>query len=273
MSVKKDASGRRFVQAEVEVPGTPEEVWQAIATGPGVSSWFVPTEAREDGTVVSHFGPGMDAVATQTAWDPPRRFAAEGELAPNGPIMATEWIVEARSGGTCIVRVVHSLFASSDDWDDPLESIEAGWPDYFRILTLYLKYFRGQQCSNLQLMSFAPEPASKAWDALTSSLGLADATLGQRRSTPAGAPRLAGLVEVTGERGHPHQLLLRLDEPTPGIAHFFALPMCGQIFVVIRLYLYGDRAHAAALRDEPKWQAWMKDFFPAVGDPSNVSSD
>ena len=35
MSVKKEASGRRSVQVEVEVPGTPEEVWQAIATGPG----------------------------------------------------------------------------------------------------------------------------------------------------------------------------------------------------------------------------------------------
>jgi len=32
MSVKKEASGRRSVQVEVEVPGTPEEVWQAIAT-------------------------------------------------------------------------------------------------------------------------------------------------------------------------------------------------------------------------------------------------
>ena len=31
MSVKKEASGRRSVQVEVEVPGTPEEVWQAIA--------------------------------------------------------------------------------------------------------------------------------------------------------------------------------------------------------------------------------------------------
>ena len=47
MSVKKEASGRRSVQVEVEVPGTPEEVWQAIATGPGISSWFVPTEFEE----------------------------------------------------------------------------------------------------------------------------------------------------------------------------------------------------------------------------------
>ena len=36
MSVKKEASGRRSIQVEVEVPGTPEEVWQAIATGPGI---------------------------------------------------------------------------------------------------------------------------------------------------------------------------------------------------------------------------------------------
>ena len=31
VSVKKEASGRSYVQSEVEVPGTPEEVWQAIA--------------------------------------------------------------------------------------------------------------------------------------------------------------------------------------------------------------------------------------------------
>ena len=54
MSVKKEASGRRSVQVEVEVPGTPEEVWQAIATGPGISSWFVPTEFEEsDGRPVA----------------------------------------------------------------------------------------------------------------------------------------------------------------------------------------------------------------------------
>src|SRR6185436_1047836 len=107
MSVKKEASGRRSVQVEVEVPGTPEEVWQAIATGPGVSAWFVPTEVVErDGKPVAikaNFGPGMESVASVTAWDPPRRFAAESEgMAPNMPPMATEWSVEARAGGVCV---------------------------------------------------------------------------------------------------------------------------------------------------------------------------
>ena len=83
MSVKKEASGRRSVQVEFEVPGTPEEVWQAIATGPGISSWFVPTEFEErDGKPVAvkfNFGPGMEIRSVVTAWDPPRTFAAQGE--------------------------------------------------------------------------------------------------------------------------------------------------------------------------------------------------
>jgi uncharacterized protein YndB with AHSA1/START domain len=71
MSVKTEASGRRSVQVEVEVPGTPEEVWQAIATGPGISSWFVPTTFEQsDGRPVSvtmNFGPGMLATSAMTA--------------------------------------------------------------------------------------------------------------------------------------------------------------------------------------------------------------
>ncbi len=71
MSVKKDTSGRRSVQVEIEVLGKPEDVWPAIATGPGISSWFVPTEFEEgEGgipvKVVSHFGEGMDAIAVVT---------------------------------------------------------------------------------------------------------------------------------------------------------------------------------------------------------------
>ena len=268
MSVKKDASGHRSVQVEVEVPGTPEQVWEAIATGPGVSSWFVPTKVEEgEGgvpvRVVSHFGPGMDSLATVTHWDPPRRFAAESQdLGPDAPSVATEWIVEARSGGTCVVRVVHSLFASGDDWDSQLESWEGGWPDFFRILRLYLTHFPGQRCSAFQLMGVAPEPKSEAWERLTGPLGLAGAAVGQRRSTSPGAPPLAGLVERTGEGGYPEELLLRLDEPAPGLAHLFAMAMGGQVYLSIRFFLYGDRASAAAAHGEPLWQAWMNEHFP-----------
>lgn len=271
MSVKKDPSGRRWVEVEAEVPGTPEEVWQAIATGPGVSSWFVPTEEREDGTVVSHFGPGMEVVATKTAWDPPRRFAAESAgFGPGAPPLATEWIVEARSGGTCVVRVVHSLFASSDDWDDHLESIESGWPWFFQILRLYLTHFRAQPCAAFRVLGMAAGSAPEAWEALTSPLGLAGAANGDRRKAGASLPPLAGLVEQTGSGGHPLALLLRLDQPAPGVASLFALAMGGQVHLVMDFYLYGERAAAAAARDEPLWQAWMNRHFPRAAGAGDI---
>jgi len=269
MPLKKDAAGRRSVQAEVEVPGTPEEVWQAIATGPGVSAWFVPTQVdgREGGAVTANFGPGMDSAATIRVWDPPHKFVADsGDLGPGAPPVATEWIVEARAGGVCVVRVVHSLFASSDDWDNQLEGFEQGWPNFFRILRLYLTHFRGQRNSALQLMGVAPEPKAEAWAALTGALGVSRAALGERRSGAAGTPPFAGLVEVVGAADYPEELLLRLDEPAPGIAHLFALPMSGQVYLPLRFYLYGDRAAAVVARDEPLWQTWMKERFPVPSD-------
>jgi uncharacterized protein YndB with AHSA1/START domain len=266
MSVKRDEGGRRWIAVEVEVPGTPEEVWQAVATGPGVSSWFVPTEIEEQEgrpvAVTSTFGPGMDSRATVTAWDPPRRFAAEsGGLGPDAPPLATEWVVEARSGGVCVVRVVHSLFASTDDWDGQLESIESGWPAFFRILRLYLEHFRGRPCSPLQLMGFAAGPESEAWQALAVSLALAGAAPGQPWRAAAGVPPLAGTIAGIGEGRHPHQLVL-LDEPVPGIAFVSANAMGGQVCLTIYLYLYGEEASAAVARDEPVWRAWMQERFP-----------
>src|SRR5262245_6329517 len=151
MPVKKDASGNRSVEAEVQVPGTPEEVWRAIATGKGVSSWFVPStiEERVGGTAVTNFGPGMESVATITAWNPPRSFVAETQEGPGK--VATEWHVETRTGGTCVVRVVHRWFASTDKWDAEFEGHTFGWIGFFRLLRLYLMHFAGQRCSALQL--------------------------------------------------------------------------------------------------------------------------
>jgi uncharacterized protein YndB with AHSA1/START domain len=266
MNLKKDADGRRWIEVAVEVPGTPEQVWQAIATGPGVSSWFVPTEVRDDGTIVSRFGPGMDSVKVRTTSDPPHRFVGEGTMGPGGPNMATEWTVEARAGGTCIVRVVHSLFASTDDWDDQLESIASGWPDFFRVLSLYLTHFAGWPSSGLQFLAMAKEPAARSWETLTSALALGGARVGERFTTPATAPPLAGLIEAPGNGGgHAYQMVLRLDQPTAGLVNMHARTYGDQTMVAIHVYLYGDGAAAAVARDEPVWRAWISERFALMG--------
>ena len=272
MPVKKEASGRRSVQAEVEVPGTPDEVWRAIATGPGISSWFVPStvEERVGGTATSNFGPGMDSVATITAWDPPRRFAMNSQDDPNAPAIATEWTVESRSGGTCVVRVVHSWFASSDDWDAQFEGHEHGWAAFFRILRIYLAHFRGQPSAAFQAMAMTTPPVPAAWTALATPLGLSNAQQGQRVTSASGAPALSGVVERTGPAEYP-ELLLRLDAPAPGIAHLFAMAMGGSACLSVRGFFYGERAAETAAREEQAWQRWMSARFPAAEDVAQES--
>ena len=262
MSIKKEANGRRSVQVEVEVPGTPEQVWQAIATGPGVSAWFVPTEVdgRVGGTITNHFGGGMDSAATITEWDAPHRFAEEDSWGPNAPTVATEWTVEARGGGTCIVRVVHSLFAETDDWDNQLTGVESGWPSFFRILRLYLEHYPGQPSSQIQLM--AMPAASGAWEKLAGALNLAGAAPGERRDAGNGAPPLSGTVESVNAAGNPHTLL-RVDLPAPGAVFATACPVGEKAFVTVSFYLYGDTAAAVAARDQSAWTAWMTNLFPA----------
>lgn len=268
MPVNRDADGNRYVQAEAEVPGTPEEVWAAIASGKGVSSWFVPTNIEEkvDGVVTSNFGPGMESLATVKVWQPPHRFVADSrdDMGPDGPTIATEWIVEARSGGKCVVRVVHRWFTDKDDWDNQFEGHTHGWISFFRILRLYLAHFKGLPCSTVQFTAFTPRPIGEAWGAFVQGLGLSNAKEGERFTTGAGAPRMTGWVERVGPEAHP-ELLLRLEEPVPGGASLFAMPMGGQVLVIARLYLYGDQAPAAVAKCEPAWQTWINGLFPPPG--------
>ena len=266
MSVKEEASGRRSVQVEVEVPGTPEEVWQAIATGPGISSWFVPAEIEErDGKPVAltmTFGPGMEARSALTAWDPPRMFTAQGESWGGAPPIATEWSVEARAGGVCIVRIVHSLFASTDDWDDQLEGGMAAFSGFFRTLQLYLTHFRGKRSAITQLVAPVAGTEAEVWETLTAALGLKGMRVAQRWTAPAGVPALGGVVEYVTQT--PYDALLRLDMPGPGIAALgaFGFPGGGPTMVAMNFYLYGDQAAETVARETPRWQAWLREHFP-----------
>jgi uncharacterized protein YndB with AHSA1/START domain len=278
MPAKKDPSGRRYVEAQCEVPGTPEEVWRAIATGPGISAWFVPStvDGRVDGVATCNFGPGMEAVAKIKLWDPPRRYVAESEEGAGA--VATEWIVEARAGGTCIVRVVHSWFADTDEWDNQFDGHVEGWKSFFRNLRIYLTHFRGEPSSGILLTGLSTASKEAAWEAMIGSLGFARPAVGQKVTTGSSSPLLAGVVERVGEPSHPEELLLRLDQPAKGIAHLFAFSMGpqeaaamghehGVVVASARLYLYGNGASAVATEVEPDWQAWVNRLFPAPGAP------
>ena len=61
MPTKMDGAGKRWVEMEFIAPGTPEDVWEAMATGPGNAAWFIRAtiEERVGGAIAFDFGPDM----------------------------------------------------------------------------------------------------------------------------------------------------------------------------------------------------------------------
>ena len=94
------------LEFSVDVPGTEEQVWQAVATAKGMSAWFLPTELdeREGGALHFALGPEMGSDGHVTGWDPPRRIAYEEDWAALMGLdpdalspLTSEFLVEARS--------------------------------------------------------------------------------------------------------------------------------------------------------------------------------
>jgi uncharacterized protein YndB with AHSA1/START domain len=268
MPLKKDDSGRRWVEMEFLVPGTPEQVWHAIATGPGMSAWFTPTKVDErvGGAIAFDFGDencGEDVSAGKvTAWDPPVRFAYE-EYGWSGdaPPVATEVTVTSHSGDRCVVRMVHSLFSERDDWDDELESFETGWPGFFEVLRVYLKHFAGKPAATVHAMASDAGGEAQAWAKVTSSLNLVGANVGDRRETPSDAPRLAGVIERVHQDANSRELMIRLDEPGEGVAVIGSCTVGGEGRAIASIFLYGTRAADIATGEQMNWTTWLRGLF------------
>ena len=239
----------------VEVPGTPEQVWQAIATAKGMSAWFTPTEMeeREGGSLRFAMGPEMGSDGHVTGWDPPRRIEYEedwaalmGKEADALSPLTSEFLVEAQSGGTCVVRVTSSGFGTGAAWESEFwDDLGPNWMPFFDNLRLYLAHFPGQEATHLAVAASHAGDADALWSALNDALGLGDegSTVELNGAT--------GTVERVGER----QTLVRLTAPVPGMLSVFAYGEDeGKATVGIRAYLFSADAADYVRREEPAWQ-------------------
>jgi uncharacterized protein YndB with AHSA1/START domain len=266
MPVKKDAS-KRWVEMEYLLPGPPEEIWRAMATGPGYAAWFANAaiEERVGGALRFSFGPEMISSGEVTVWEPPFRFGyVETEWMDGAPPCVTEITITSRTGGQCVVRMVHSLFTSKDDWDDQLESFEGGWPGFFEVLRIYLAHFAGQKGASFQAMvrGIGGEDLP-VWTRLIEGLGLAGANVGERRMLKSGPQALSGVVERMHQDRKTRWITLRLDAPGPGVA-ILGTHRTDAVHVSISLFSYGDDAEARARESEPLWRAWLGKAFPST---------
>ena len=84
--------GHQFEQhRDAEVPASPDQAWDAIATGPGITSWFMGRNEVDSGAVRTAFGDYAPELAI-TAAECPGRFAYASQPAEDGRFIAYEFI-------------------------------------------------------------------------------------------------------------------------------------------------------------------------------------
>lgn len=268
MPIKKDGKGNRWVEMEFVTPGTPEQVWEAMATGPGNAAWFTKAtiEERVGGAFRLDFGPGATSSGEVTGWDPPRRFGyVERDWSEGAPPVATEITITSRSGDRCVVRMVHSLFSTSDDWDDQMEGFESGWPGFFDVLRIYLSHFAGLTAASFIAQATIEGDQLAIWKRLKDDLGFAGADVGEALTTGTKPERLSGVVESVRQDTRQRAILMRLDAPAPGVALIGTYATGRTVTVSMCLFFYGDDAQSVAAASEQTWRDWLGETFAAAG--------
>lgn len=236
-----------------EVDATPDQVWDAIATGPGIDSWFMGRNEVEGGTggvIRGAFG-GYQPEYRIREWDPLEKLVYGSETAPDGRKIAYEFLIEGRDGGSSVVRCVTSGFLPGDDWEDEFEAMTTGGAMFFRTLVEYVTHFAGRAA--VPVTAFGPPVRdwSAAWTRLGAALGLS--------ARPAEGDR----VRFTLEDGVPQEgVVYAVNDQTAGIrtpdAMFrFLRGFHGPMVASHHVFTPGADAEA----EEKAWGDWLNRVF------------
>ncbi|MDX2150110.1 MAG: SRPBCC domain-containing protein [Bryobacteraceae bacterium] len=151
----------RSHETVIEIDATPEEVWEAL-TNPGViPRWFAPqaeVSPGPGGSITWNWGDGIVWRSGIETWEPPSRLrltevrektlTVDGHTEPLEPRrLVQDYILETSKGKT-LLRLVHSGFGSSADWDGEFEGTLGGWACCFTSLKIMLEKHRQHQATN-----------------------------------------------------------------------------------------------------------------------------
>ncbi|MEU8296415.1 SRPBCC domain-containing protein [Micromonospora sp. NPDC048909] len=245
--------GHHFeLQKDIELAATPEQVWEAIATGPGIDSWFMgrsQVEPREGGRTSLTMAGHVDE-ATVTAWEPGKRFANRTEPGPDGSFMAIEYLIEGREQGGTVLRLVQSGVLG-DNWETEYEAMQTGWNMYLGSLAAYLEHFPGR--TGVPVTAFRPEAGrpEQVWAAVADAFGIAGPiTEGAKaRLTIDGLPPIEGVVDLAGL---PTYVGVRTDDALYRFLH--SGTERGNVLVLGHHVFTAD---ADSSRTEQAWQDWV----------------
>jgi len=248
------------------LPGTAEQVWDAIATANGISSWMTPTDVEErvGGAICFHMGPDVSSEGTVTGFDAPHRFAiVEPDWAllvghdrdSVGP-MATEFLIEAQSGGTCVLRVVTSAFGTGADWEQEFfADMTKHWAPQFDNLRVYLAHFAGKRGVFMDVETPVRTTPPAMWATMRRAIG------GGRELSVGDALELQGLtgvIERINADPGPNELLLRVDAPVEGFVGFMTWETAADTTTaVVAGRFFSDNAPTYVDQEHDGWKKWL----------------
>ncbi|MBV9163253.1 MAG: SRPBCC domain-containing protein [Pseudonocardiales bacterium] len=233
-----------------ELPVTPEQVWDAVATSSGALGWLFPMEIepRKGGTVSR--GP-----ATVTAWDPPRTFALRHD-SDDGLSVSLEYHIEAQTNDSTILHtLIHRVHNGivGDDWKTHIDAADKHTDFYHHTLGQYLRYFSGQRATYVEAHGPAASTHANAFTVLRRGLGLSDdiAQGDAVRLTVVGLDPLDAVVDYLS----PYFIGLRTAD---GLYRFFGRNAWGWP-ISLSHHLFPDDVDRE--KTELTWRVWLDGVF------------
>jgi len=160
-AIETGVESSRAHETRVVIDAPIEEVWKAITDPAALARWFAPkmtVEPHVGGVVLADWGPGLEWKTFIEVWEPNRHLrlaetrekvltssTVEQKLPPCR--LVEDFYLESESGKT-VLRLVHSGFGSSAEWDGEYEGTRGGWAMCFFRLKEGLERHRHESVAN-----------------------------------------------------------------------------------------------------------------------------
>ena len=198
----------RDIHLSVELDASPEEVFRAVTDGTEIAKWLAPEarvtapEGEKKGTIWISWGEGMGVEHEIEIFDAPKRMRhPSGKNGETKAPLYADWLIEAREGGKTTLRLVHSGFSASADWDDDYDAHARGWTLMLENLRHYFARHAHEPAVHIPFMAKVESPRGSLFKTLLGKLGVsAPPKVGDPfRFTMPNGDVVTGVVDVVAE--------------------------------------------------------------------------
>lgn len=202
----------RSIELEIQIDAPISAVWNALTDPEKLANWF-PREASgttgKGGAVTLTWDDDCEWTTNIDVWEPDAHLRwVDSPSSGDAPEVAIDFHLEVRGGAT-FVRLVHSGFSASSDWDDSYEATKGGWTYFLDNLRHYLQRHPESAREMVWVRRATRRPRPEVWvtvfgpdglhlDGQPEDLGVGDRYSGQLGSSEA----LAGEVRFVNAPMH-----------------------------------------------------------------------